>query len=175
MRNAVMILLAAAIPAGAQQQQSAVTNPAVNAAKGNWMQVQDYLVRSAEQMPESLYSFKPTPSVRSFGQIIGHVAGSQFMFCAAILGEKTRAEDEFEKGTMTKTELVKAIKESGAYCDRAYSLGDADGNAKVALFGTTASKLSWLISNAGHDMEHYGNLVTYFRISGMTPPSSQGQ
>jgi len=170
-----MILLAAAIPAGAQQQQSTVTNPAVNAAKGNWQQVQDYLVRSAEQMPESLYSFKPTPTVRSFGQIIGHVAGSQYMYCAAILGEKPRAEDEIEKGTMSKAELVKAIKASGAYCDRAYSMADADGNAKVTLFGTTVSKLSWLINNVGHDMEHYGNLVTYFRIKGMTPPSSQGQ
>jgi hypothetical protein len=174
MRRTLMILAVAAIPAGAQQQQNAVTNPAVTAAKGNWSQVQNYLVRSAEQMPESLYGFKPTPAVRSFGEIIGHVAGSQFMYCAAILGETPRAEDEIEKGAKTKADLVKAIKESGAYCDRAYSVADAASAGNVTMFGTSMSKLGWLINNVGHDMEHYGNLVTYFRIKGMTPPSSQG-
>ena len=141
--------------------------------KAGWDGLEKNLAGSAALLPEADYDFKPVATVRSFGQIIGHVAGSQYMYCAAILGEKPRAEDEIEKGTMSKAELVKAIKASGAYCNRAYSLADADGNAKVTLFGTTVSKLSWLINNVGHDMEHYGNLVTYFRMKGMTPPSSQ--
>jgi hypothetical protein len=31
------------------------------------------------------------------------------------------------------------------------------------------------MDNATHDWEHYGNIVTYLRIKGMVPPSSQGQ
>jgi len=174
MRRAVLILLAAAIPAGAQQQQSAA-NPAVSAAKSNWTSIQNYLVRSAEQMPESLYSFRPTPQVRTFGQIIGHVAGSQFMYCAAILGEQPRGENDIESTATTKAALVKAIRESGDYCKRAYEISDAMAGGAVTLFGTSMPKLGWLINNVGHDSEHYGNLVTYFRIKGMTPPSSQGQ
>ena len=173
MRRAVMILLAAAIPAGAQQQQSAAANAAVSAAKSNWTSIQTYLVRSAEQMPESLYSFQPTPQVRTFGQIIGHVAGSQFMYCAAILGEPARGENDVEKSATTKAALVKALRESGDYCKRAYDLSDAAAGGSVTLFGSSMSKLGWLINNVGHDSEHYGNLVTYFRIKGMTPPSSQ--
>jgi uncharacterized damage-inducible protein DinB len=170
-----MILLAAAVPAGAQQQQSATANAAVSAAKSNWSSIQNYLVRSAEQMPESLYAFRPTAQVRTFGQIIGHVAGSQFMYCAAILGEKPHGEDDIEKSATSKAALVKAIRESGDYCKRAYDLSDAAASGNVSLFGSSMSKLGWLINNVGHDSEHYGNLVTYFRINGMTPPSSQGQ
>lgn len=174
MRRVVLILSAAAMPLAAQQQQGAVRNPAVNAAKSNLREVQAYLVRSAEQMPDSLYSFKPTPEVRSFGQIIGHIAGAQFMYCAAVLGEKPRGEDDVEKGAASKADLVKALKDSFTYCERAYDIADTDGNASMKLFGQTTTKLAALINNVGHDMEHYGNLVTYFRLKGMVPPSSQG-
>lgn len=78
MRKIAIMLVALAAVAGAQQQQSSVTNPAINAAKTNWMEVRAYLTRSAEQMPESLYSFKATPAVRSFGQILAHVAIVEF-------------------------------------------------------------------------------------------------
>jgi len=173
MRRSLMILIAAAMPLGAQQQQ-AITNPAVSAAKSNWMEVENYLVRSAEQMPESLYAFKPTPEVRSFGQILAHVAGSQFTYCSSILGEPARDESSVENTAKTKADIVKALKASNDYCARAYAIADADGNATINLFGQSSTKLGALINNVGHDMEHYGNLVTYFRIKGMTPPSSQG-
>ncbi|HJQ19695.1 MAG TPA: DinB family protein [Gemmatimonadaceae bacterium] len=174
MRKVLVMLMTAAVAAGAQQQQSSVMNPAVNAAKNNWVEVRTYLVRSADQMPESLYNFKPTPQVRSFGQIIAHVAASQNSYCAIALGEKPRSESELEKSATTKAAIVKALRESNDYCDKAYSLSDADGNAAVSLFGSPSTKLGTLINNVGHDMEHYGNLVTYFRMKGMVPPSSQG-
>jgi uncharacterized damage-inducible protein DinB len=174
MRKALMILSVAALPVSAQQQQNAVTNPAVNAAKTNWSEVRGYLVRSADQMPESLYNFKPTPQVRSFGQILAHVAASQLSYCAIALGEKPKAEADIEKSATTKADIVKVLRESNEYCQRAYSLSDAQGNSAVDLFGQPSTKLATLINNVGHDMEHYGNLITYFRLKGMVPPSSQG-
>ena len=174
MRRTLFILMAAAVPAFAQQQQgAAAANASVNATKGVWSMVQGYLVRSAEQMPESLYAFKPTPAVRSFGQLVGHVADAQYMFCSTALGEKAPVMGSFEKDATTKAALVKAIRDSQAYCDKAYAQNDAASSAPINLFGMSTTKLGALVFNASHDFEHYGNMVTYFRLKGMVPPSSQ--
>jgi uncharacterized damage-inducible protein DinB len=176
MRRTVLILLAVATPAFAQQQQgAAAANASVSAAKNVWMLTSNFLQRAAEQMPESLYSFRPTAQVRSFGEIVGHVADAQYMFCGAALGEPARTES-FEKSAATKAALVQAVKDASAYCQRAYALTDAASTASITLFGSMpATKMMALIMNGAHDYEHYGNLVTYFRLKGMVPPSSQGQ
>ncbi|HZK79300.1 MAG TPA: DinB family protein [Gemmatimonadaceae bacterium] len=138
-----------------------------------WSQTSDYIIKSAEQMPEANFSFRPTPEVRTFGQIIGHVAGSQYMYCALVLGDKAGGEGDIEKTKTTKADLVAAMKASTEYCRRAYALSDADAQGMIKLFGSDRSKLYALMGNATHDSEHYGNLVTYLRIKGMVPPSSQ--
>jgi len=93
-----------------------------------------FVQRSAEQMPESLYSFRPTAQIRSFGEIIGHVADAQYMFCGAALGEPART-DSFEKSATTKAALVQALKDATAYCQRAYAQTDAASTASITLFG----------------------------------------
>jgi uncharacterized damage-inducible protein DinB len=168
------MLIAIATPMVAQQQQSApAANAAVSASKGVWQISSNYVLRAAEQVPESLYSYKPTASVRTFGQLVGHVAGAQYMFCAAAMGEAPRAEGDIENSVKDKAGLVKALKESSAYCDRAYAMTDAASAGSVTLFGMSMTKMGVLVMNAAHDYEHYGNMVTYMRIKGLTPPSSQ--
>jgi uncharacterized damage-inducible protein DinB len=95
------------------------------------------------------------------------------MFCAAVLGEPVPTEDNFEKRTMSKAELVKALDESNAYCARAYAVPSSGLNGTVDMFGQHFTKGALLILNATHDNEHYGNVVTYMRMLGMVPPSSQ--
>ena len=146
---------------------------AVATAKDNWLESRDYIVRSAQQMPESLYAFKPTPEVRSFGEILAHVAGSEFFYCAAALGEKARSEDEVMKTATTKAAIVQVLKESGDYCARAYAMTDAQASAPASGVGPNRTRLYALVGNFGHNMQHYGNLITYFRLKGMVPPSSQ--
>jgi uncharacterized damage-inducible protein DinB len=134
-----------------------------------------YITTVAEELPESTYAYKPTPDVRSFGQLFGHVAGAQYMFCAAALGESARNEDDIEKTKKTKSELVTALKASTDYCKKAYALSDKATQGKIKLFGQERTKLFALGVNANHDAEHYGNLVTYLRLNGMVPPSSRRQ
>jgi uncharacterized damage-inducible protein DinB len=134
-------------------------------AKGN-------LIKAAEQMPEADYSFKATPEVRSFGQLVGHVANANYMFCAMVLGEKSPNSTDFEK-TTAKAGLVQGLKDSFTYCDKAYAITDAAATANVDLFGMKTNKIGVLSFNSAHDMEHYGNIVTYMRLKGMVPPSSQ--
>ena len=113
--------------------------------------------------------------MRTFGQLIGHVAGANFMICAAALGEAARGEDDIEKSKTTKADLVAALKASNEYCARAYALNDAQAAGMTKLFGQDQTKMFALALNAAHVGEHYGNVVTYMRMKGMVPPSSQGQ
>ena len=128
-------------------------------------------------MTEANYSFKPSPDVRSFGEILAHVAGASYMFCAAAKGEKSPfAEEAFEKTATTKAAIVKVTNDAIAYCDGAYAAAtDATLGQMVANpFGSgQVPRATPLIGQIGHNNEHYGNLVTYFRIKGVVPPSSK--
>jgi len=131
------------------------------------------LINSAEKMPEESYGFKPAESVRSYGQIVGHVADAQYLFCSIALGEKNPAP-KIEQTKTSKSDLIGALKEAVAYCDKAYdSMTDASGAQIVKLFGTDTPKLDVLTVNNMHNMEHYGNLVTSMRMKNIVPPTSE--
>ena len=166
------LLPVAAAPVAAKHHQSPAANLGVSAAGAHWKTAHDYLVRAAEQAPDSLYAFKPTADVRSLGQLFGHVANAEYMFCGMILGESVQREN-VERTKTAKADLVAALKSSGEYCDRAYAMNDAAAAAMVNVFGTQRTKLYALTMNAIHDWEHYGNVVTYLRLKGLVPPSSQ--
>ena len=169
-RPAVLLALILAPPLFAQSTPPRSPDSEV---RGQWVTVSKYLARSAAAVPESSYGYKPVQTVRSFGQLVAHVAGSQMMYCAAVLGEAVPKEDDFEKRTMSKAELVKALDESNSYCARAYAAPTSELGGSIAMFGRNWSKGALLILNATHDNEHYGNMVTYLRMMGMVPPSSQ--
>jgi len=139
----------------------------------------DFTLKVADQMPETDYGFRPVNTVRTFGEILAHVAGANYVFCAAAKGEPApHAEAAFEKTATTRAQIIKVLAESVAYCDAAYAaLDDKRAGEIVDLpfgMGKGARALPLMI-NSGHVQEHYGNLVTYFRVKGMVPPSSQGQ
>jgi uncharacterized damage-inducible protein DinB len=175
----LLVLSVAALPAVAQTpakaaaQKSASPSTGVDMARSLWQPVSGYITQAAADVPETMYSFRPTPDVRTFGELIGHIAGSQSLYCALALGEKPPAEDAVEKSAKTKAALVQALKESNDYCTRAYQQTDAATTGMVDLFGEQRSKLFALYQNATHDSEHYGNIVTYMRINKMVPPSSR--
>jgi len=148
-------------------------NPLSAFAKRVYGLQKNILLRSAEKMPEENYSFKPVDSVRTYGQIIGHIADAQYLFCSAALGEKN-PDLKIEQTKISKVDLIDALKAAFAYCDKAYdAMTDSAGIQLVKLFGTDTPKLGVLEFNTVHNWEHYGNLVTYMRIKGIVPPSSE--
>lgn len=177
MRPQYLLLLAVvASPALAQNATQAgapkMNHPsAIADIRAHWHTLSGYVLQAAMDVPEEKYSYKPTPDVRSFGELFSHVAGAQSMFCAMALGEKPPAEDAVT--AKTKAELIEALKQSNRNCDRAYSQTDAASGASVDVFGEQHSRMYALMMNATHDGEHYGNLVTYMRMNGMVPPSSK--
>ena len=168
---AAIAAIAIASPTAAQMDH-ANHAPAVDGVRALYETVKGYITRSAEQMPEADYAFKPTPEVRSFAGILGHIANANYMFCSTALGEESPSQQDAEELT-SKTELQAALAASFEYCDRAYGISESQAMEPVQVFGRDATKLYALEFNMGHDFEHYGNLVTYLRLKGMVPPSSQ--
>src|SRR5271157_4421130 len=173
-----MLLVCLLVPAGVTLAQekptaAALANPLSTWNKMAYGRVKDMLLRSAQKMPEENYGFKPTEAVRSYGQIIGHVADAQYLFCSMALGEKN-PDLKIEQTKSSKADLIAALNSAFAYCDKAYDgMTDASAVQTIKLFGNDAPRLSALTINNMHDMEHYGNLVTYMRLKNIVPPSSE--
>lgn len=149
-------------------------NPLSREARQVYTSVKNNILRSAEKMPEENYGFKPAPRVRTFGQLLGHVAEEQYIFCSAVRGEQKAAD--IEKTKTSKADLLAALRESFSYCDVAYDgLTDAAAVEMVKAGAAEHTKLRMLWVNTVHDESHYGNIVTYLRIKGLVPPSTEGQ
>jgi uncharacterized damage-inducible protein DinB len=151
---------------------------AYNGIKGN-------LLKSAEKISDADYGFKPAgvaPEVRSYGQLIGHLADANYFFCARAKGESSpMGETSIEKTKTTKADLVKALTDALTYCDSVYgTLTETQAVEYLTVPGpnnTTRQvvRAAPLMNNTAHNNEHYGNLVTYMRAKGIVPPSSEGR
>jgi len=127
-------------------------------------------------MPPEPYSFKATPQVRSFAELVGHVASANIFFCAQAKGVAP-PDTNYEKAGVTKAEMVKALTDSLAYCDQVYAT-TTDQNfyepRRMALStsGQQTQRGALLMFNTTHENEHYGNMVVYLRLKGIVPPST---
>jgi uncharacterized damage-inducible protein DinB len=129
--------------------------------------MQDKIMKAAAAMPESKYSYRPTKDVRSFGEIVTHVADISYFLCSKAKGEANPAMDTAKD---SKTEIVAYLKGSFDYCDRVYSrFTDAHLNDPADFFGDKTNKMFILTQAGNHDALHYGNLVTYMRLNGLEP------
>ena len=168
-----LTLLAQQAPAGAA---AAPANPITASERGLYTFMSNSVIRAAEKMPEENYSFKPTPEVRSFGQLVGHEADANYMFCSMAIGEANPSKG-IEKTKTSKADLVAALKDAVAYCSKAFDgMTDAKGSEMVKIFGSmNVARLAVFSLNTAHTDEHYGNMVTYLRLKGLVPPTSETQ
>lgn len=153
--------------------QAQTTNPLIGESKDNFSRIKDNLQKAAEAMPEENYSFKPTPDIRSFGELVAHIADAQARICSAASGQP-KSVDAAKK--TTKADLVAAIKDSSAICDAAFaSVTDANATETISFGPRKLSKLGALIYNTTHSNEEYGYLSVYLRLKGVVPPSTAGR
>ena len=163
-----------AVIAGAWLLNGQEANPLSSEARQAYTDVKNDILRSAEKMPQENYSFKPAPRVRTFGQILGHLAEEQYLYCGAAKGEQKAAD--VEKTKTSKADLLAALHDAFAYCDTVYDgLTDAAAVQMIKMGKSQHTKLRILWGNTVHDNSHYGNLVVYLRIKGLVPPSTEGQ
>jgi uncharacterized damage-inducible protein DinB len=180
MKTALAVAVLAASWSLAAFAQTAPPTPAAW-LRSAYTNLSAFLPRAAEMMPEEHYGLRPgtQPEVRTFGQLIGHLANYNYLWCSQAKGEKNpAASQDFEKLT-SKAALVKAVTEAVAYCGTAYSaLTDTSGQEVLAFTQENgrqnqSRRMNLLMLNFGHTFEHYGNVVTYMRTKNIVPPSSE--
>jgi len=177
---AMFFALILATGAAAQSQQPAPPS-FTGFLKNMYMGDRSEITRSASKFPEEFYGLRPGPQteVRTFGQLVGHLANFNYLWCSQAKGEKNPAEGkDFEKLT-SKADLIKALNDAFTYCDPLYtSLTDASGQEVLEVTQENGNKrrinrMSLLVLNFGHNQHHYGNMVTYMRIKSIVPASSE--
>ena len=168
--SSLVVALALLAPSAVFAQTA---NPLTANAKVQFGALSGFVVRSAEKVPEELYSFRATPEVRTMAELYGHVADAMFGMCATAAGTKP-PKSGIEKGVTGKAALVAALKEGVSYCNSVYDgMTDAKGVETVPFFFGPTPRLSVLYFVVTHTYEHYGNLVTYMRLNKIVPPSSE--
>jgi uncharacterized damage-inducible protein DinB len=129
--------------------------------------MQDKIMKSADAMPESKYSYQPTKDVRSFAELLNHVADISYILCSNLKGEATPAT---AAARGSKTQIMARLKSGFDYCDGVYSgFTDAHLNDPADFFGFKTNKMFILTQVGNHDALHYGNLATYLRLNGLEP------
>ena len=168
----VALNLSFASPANAQISPDlpnpiAAKNPLTTTLSIFRSNMQDKIMKSAEAMPESKYSYRPTKDVRSFAEILNHVGDISYALCSNAKGETAPATGAAKD---SKTEIVAYLKGAFSYCDGVYSgFTDAHLNDPADFWGHKTNKMFILTQVGNHDALHYGNLVTYLRINGLEP------
>jgi len=149
----------------------AQSNPGISAeVKRAYTNVKNNLLNMAEKMPEENYSFKPTPEIRSFGEVLSHVAMAQSRACSAIAGGDAGSPNPSAK--TTKADIISALHEAFATCDKAYdSLTDANASESIKTPRGQSTRLGALVGNTTHDTEQFGILTVYMRLKGVAPMS----
>ena len=161
------LVLALSIP------QAASAQTVTSSLLGLFEITKDNIMASAQMLDEELYAFRPTDEVRSMGELFAHIANAQYTFCAAAAGESSPATENFEQTRTTKASIIEALEMGFGYCEGVYSrMTDQMGANGVQFFGGQNTAHGVLAFNSAHNYEHYGNLVTYMRLNGITPPSS---
>jgi hypothetical protein len=167
MFRSVFRLLSASLLSVALYAQT--SSPVVTEMKAAYTLVKNNLMKAADKAPEDIYAFKPTPEMRSLGELIQHIAEAQINYCGRVNG--VTAKPDF--GSKSKADIVKAFQASFDVCDAGWAaITDANAAEMTGSGRGALSKLGALIRNVIHDNEEYGYMSVYFRLKDILPPSS---
>ncbi len=178
MKRLICVFSGCLMVASAAAAQGPGRGPVTTAAalQRSYAGLKNNLTQSAEKMPGADFFFKPTPAIRSFGQLFGHVADAQFGQCSGLKGAPNprQGQPSFEMLT-TKAEVVKALADSFAFCDDVFSsLTDASATEMVSNGrGGQQSRIAGLTGVLTHGSEMYGIATVYLRLKNLVPPSTE--
>jgi len=182
MMAAMLVVTVLSLPVHAQDamKKDAAMKPASSPSQAvleAWNDIGRKLTAMAEDFPEDKYDFKPTPAQRSFAEQLLHAANANYFFTKPAMGEKPPSEEDPKRDQYkTKADVVAFVKKTfadGAAAIKAKGdkgmmdvVPDPEGHGMVRV-----SDLAYGLIE--HDGEHYGQLVGYYRLSGLVPPESR--
>jgi uncharacterized damage-inducible protein DinB len=147
--------------------------------KSIYTAVHTNITKAVEQFPADKLTWQPTPAVRSWARLIGHITDDNNGACYLLAGDTARPArvdtldtQESPANKLSKDDLLKGYKESVERCNKAFAAVTEATMAERAAPASARSKIGALIYNTSHTNEHYGNIVTYMRLNGMVPPST---
>jgi uncharacterized damage-inducible protein DinB len=139
-------------------------------AKQAYVRVRGFILKAVDKVPEEDYAFQPTPAIRTFSQLIDHIADVQTRICSTLNGQPKPSP----AAAKTKAQAAAAIKQSFDECDKAYDSVTPENMSQLVSAGPVQrSKLALLFGNVSHDNEMYGTMSVYMRLKGIVPPSSE--
>lgn len=134
-------------------------DPVAVLVQKQFAELSGWISKSAEMVPADKYAYRPVATVRTFGEMVGHVADGYNYFCGRASGKAVEWSDAVATGKHDKAALLRHLKTATDACAAAYA-------------GATPARAPQLLANTSHSSLHYGNLVTYMRMLGLVPPSS---
>jgi DinB family protein len=141
-----------------------------------YQNVQRDLAEAAEKMPDEHYGFRPTPDIKPFGQLVAHVALTQFRACAMLKAEPNPRKDEKEDASRTKADALALLEASAAYCDPLVSALTETTMTELTKVGQNhVAKGLFPVELVAHGMEMYGTMAVYLRLKGIVPPTTERQ
>ena len=171
-------------PLSAQQPSGAAqANPITTVFRNRTIGMQRNIAQAFDSIPESKFSYKPTPAQLSIGYIAQHLVSDNYFFCnnfGAMKGAQT-AEDtttaDSLKAKWPKATLVSKLKASLTFCENALSqLDDSKLAEQITLtFGTNSQqrpRVSMVLGHALDLADHYSQLANYMRLNNMLPPTA---
>jgi uncharacterized damage-inducible protein DinB len=179
---AILVAAAFALPARAQDamKKDAAVKPAASPSQAvleAWNDVGRKLIAMAEDFPEDKLDFKPTPAQRSFAQQLLHAAGANYFFTNLVMGQKPPAEEDPKRDQYkTKADIVAFVKKS--FADGAAAIKAKGDKGMTDLLVDPFSHQQVRVYDLAygfieHCGEHYGQLVGYYRLTGLVPPESR--
>ena len=157
LKSAVIACCVLMSPGWLEAQSKPAANDAAAALREGFTEVSGHVLKAASLVPPDKYSYQPTKTVRTFGQLIAHIVDGYTYFCAAGTGKKVEWSEATEKGSTDKATLLQKLKQSTDACSATYKDTGQAGE---------------LLRNISHTNLHYGNVITYMRMMGLVPPSS---
>jgi uncharacterized damage-inducible protein DinB len=152
-------------------------DPELKVVVDSWNDIGRKLIAMAEDFPEDKYDFKPTPTQRSFAEQLLHAAGANYYFINPVKGEKPPAEEDMKRDQFkTKADIVAFVKKSfgdGAAALNAKGEKGLNGTIVDPFANQKVRVLDYAYGFIEHCGEHYGQLVGYYRLSGLVPPESR--
>ncbi|HNP24960.1 MAG TPA: DinB family protein [Panacibacter sp.] len=150
--------------------------------------IESDIVTAAEAMPEDKFNFTPESldiansnfkGVRTFGGQILHLATDNIFMWSAITGDSVRADIEDVNGPKTlttKKEIIDYLKSSFAIGRKAIAtLTDQNAMDEMEYLWRKLPRLDLVFYALTHSNEHYGQMVVYLRLCGITPPATINQ
>ncbi|MGH7651445.1 MAG: DinB family protein [Gemmatimonadaceae bacterium] len=182
-RFAILALLAPIGLAAQQPPAGPPANPITTSFRGRIGGLSRVIAQAFDSIPESKFSYKPTPAQLSIGYIAQHIANDNYFFCdnfgtmkGAAAAEDTATADSV-KATWPKARLVARLKDSFAFCNQALAqVDDANlGDQITITFGGNSRKVARAGMVLGHALDladHYSQLANYMRLNNMLPPTA---